>query len=212
MTTASFPLVGLTGGIASGKSTVANWFRSWGGCVIDADQIARDVAAVEGRAYREIVEQFGDEILDAEGAILRAKLGSIIFNDEAARARLEAIMHPAIRRESASRFAACAASGDYRFGVYEAALLIETGIHDHFDWLVVVACSVETQLERILRRDELDEEAARARIDSQLPLEQKVALADYVIDSDTTLEETERRAREVWEEISRRVRERPRHP
>ena len=202
MATERFPIAGLTGGIASGKSTVAGWFKGWGGCVIDADQVARDVAAVGGRAYDEIVTQFGSEILSEDGTIVRPKLGAIVFNDEEARRRLEAIMHPAIRRESASRFASCAASGDYALGIYDAALLVETGIHDSFEWLIVVACSVETQLQRIQMRDGLDEASARARIEAQLPLEQKVALADYVIDSDGTLEETRQRAREVWEAIN----------
>jgi dephospho-CoA kinase len=207
-----FPIVGLTGGIASGKSTVAGWFKDWGGCVVDADQIARDVAAIGGRAYDDIVKQFGPEILSEDRSIVRPKLGAIVFNDSAARRQLEEIMHPAIRHESASRFDRCAASGDCSLGFYDAALLVETGIHESFDWLIVVACSVETQLQRIQVRDGLDSAAGRARIEAQLPLEQKVALADYVIDSDRTLDEMRQRAREVWDEINRLVRERPRHP
>jgi dephospho-CoA kinase len=198
MTASALKVAGLTGGIASGKSTVARWFADWGAFVVDADQVSRDVVAPDGVAFDAVVERFGTEILDHRGRVDRARLGRLVFDDADERRALEAILHPAIREESLRRFDNC----DAPLGVYEASLLVETGVWKEFDWLIVAACSFRTQLERLIARDGLDHEQAHKRLAAQLPLEQKVELADYVIDTGGSLAETERNARVVYEALT----------
>ncbi len=197
------PTVGLTGGIACGKSTVARFLLELGIPVVDADQIARDVVAPGTEGLAEIVEAFGPEVLLPDGTLDRKKLGDRVFGDSVARAKLNAITHPRIGAASAARMAEIAESGA-PYLVYEAALLVENGIHRALAALVVVAASEETQLRRLMARDEIDEAAARARIESQLPLADKVAAADYVIENDGTLEDARERTREVHEQLLER--------
>lgn len=192
-------VAGLTGGIASGKSTVAGWFASWGAYVVDADQVARDVVAPGGPAFDAVVERFGRAIVTAEGGIDRVELGRIVFDRESELKALEAILHPVIREESRRRFENYV--GEAALGVYEASLLVETGAWKDFDCLIVVACAAETQITRLIDRDGLSEEDARKRLASQFPLEKKVELTDHVIDTSGTLEETEARARSVWDAV-----------
>jgi dephospho-CoA kinase len=186
----------LTGGIASGKSTVAAWFASWGAYVVDADQVARDIVEPGGAAFERVVEAFGSSIVTPDGKLDRIELGRIVFDNDADRKRLEAILHPVIRDESRRRFEEHA--GQEVLGVYEASLLVETGAHTDFDCLIVAACSPETQLLRLIGRDDMSEPNARKRLAAQFPLEKKIALADHVIDTNGTLEQTETRARAVW--------------
>jgi dephospho-CoA kinase len=193
-------VAGLTGDIACGKSTVARWFAAWGAHVVDADRVARDVVAPGGPAFDAVVRRFGRSILAADGTIDRAELGRVVFDNPGERKALEAILHPAIRAESERRLADHA--GDAAVGIYEASLLVETGAHDDFDCLIVVACGPETQIARLIERDGLDEEDARKRIAAQYPLEKKIELADHVIDTDGTLEQTERQARAVWDTLT----------
>ncbi len=192
-------VVGLTGGIASGKSTVARWFAGWGAYVVDADRVARDVVVPGGPAYAAVVERFGRSIVAEDGSIDRIELGRIVFDRDTERAALEAILHPAIRAESLRRFAED--SGDAPLGIYEASLLVETGAHEELDGLIVVACTQETQIARLIERDGITEDDARKRLASQYPPERKIALADHVIDTDGTLEQTEARARVVWDAL-----------
>jgi dephospho-CoA kinase len=192
-------VAGLTGGIASGKSTVAGMFAAWGAYVVDADRVARDVVARGGPAYDAVVQRFGATILNNDGAIDRLELGRIVFHDEGERRALEAILHPAIREESRRRFAS--RSGKAAIGIYEASLLVETGTHDDFDILIVASCSAGTQILRLIERDGLSEEDARRRLASQFPLEKKVELADFVIDTNGSLAQTETRARAVWDAL-----------
>lgn len=187
MTTPQKPVIGLTGGIASGKSTVARLLRELGVAVIDADQLAREVVAKGTDGLREIIDTFGAGVLDSAGDLDRAKLGQIVFDDPSARQKLNAITHPRIGRLSAERIAD-AQNGPSPYVVYEAALLVETGIHRGFSALIVVAASTEVQLARSMARDALDEAAARARLAAQLPLSAKVEAADYVITNDGDLE------------------------
>lgn len=189
--------VGLTGGIASGKSTVARRFGLHGIPIVDADEIARDVVRPGMPGLSAIVDTFGDRVLAADGTLDRPALGRRVFEDADARRALEAILHPRIAAESAARFESLSSSSDAPYLLYEAALLVETGRHGDFDALVVVAASVATQLARLLARDGSDEEAARARIASQMPLAEKIAVADYVIWNDGPRGETERRVDEV---------------
>lgn len=175
--------IGLTGGIASGKSTVAARFRELGVPIVDADQLAREVVEPGSDGLREIVHAFGPDVLDASGALDRKKLGALVFDDPDARRTLERITHPRIAALSMQRMAQLATSGA-PYGLYEAALLVENGIHRTLNGLVVVACSPETQLARVMARDGLDEEAARARLAAQKPLADKLAAATWVIWND----------------------------
>ena len=193
-------MAGLTGGIASGKSTVARWFASWGAYIVDADEIARDVVAAGGPAFAAVVERFGESIVTGDGNIDRVELGRIVFDREPELKALEAILHPVIREESRRRFRNHA--GDAALGVYEASLLVETGAWKDFDCLIVVACTVETQIARLVARDGLSKVDARKRLAAQFPLEKKVELADHVIDTSGTLEESEARARLVWNAVT----------
>ena len=193
-------MAGLTGGIASGKSTVASWFAAWGAYVVDADRVARDVVAPGRPAFHAVIERFGPAILGDDGEIDRLELGRTVFHDSGERRALEAILHPAIREESRRRFAL--RSGKAVLGVYEASLLVETGAHEDFDCLIVAACSIETQIARLIERDGFDEEEARARLAAQFPLEKKVELADFVIDTNGSLVETETHARAVWKALT----------
>ena len=177
------PVVGLTGGIASGKSTVAARLRELGVPVVDADALAREVVAPGTPGLEAIVEAFGAGVLTPEGALDRKALGEVVFADAAARKRLEAITHPRIAAAGHARMASLADHpAPYR--VYEAALLVENGLHRAFPALVVVAAEEATQLTRIMARDGLDEAAARARLAAQLPLRDKIAVATDVLRND----------------------------
>ena len=178
----------MTGGIASGKSTVAKRMRMLGAVVIDADQIARDVVQPGQPALVQIAEQFGEHLLLDDGSLNRSALGALVFQDEHQRATLESILHPRIASASMMQIARAQAESAEPI-VYDAALLVENGRHRDFAALIVVACSPETQRERLMLRDGLSHREAQQRLDSQLPLEYKVALADYVIDNDGTLAE-----------------------
>jgi dephospho-CoA kinase len=190
--------VGLTGGIASGKSTVGAVLAGLGAFVVDADQLTHQVSAPGGTAHEALLARFGEDILDDAGQIDRAALGRLVFEDDRARLALNAIVHPEVRRQARRRFAECAADRRARVAVFDAALLVETGAYRDFDRLLVVSCSVETQLRRVIRRTGLTREQAQARIDAQASLDRKLALADYVIDTDSPLDHTRRRAEEVY--------------
>lgn len=195
-------VVGLTGGIASGKSTVAAMFRERGVPVIDADQLAREVVAPGSEGLAEIVAHFGDWVLDDSGALDRKKVGELVFSDDQARAALNRITHPRIAAASQREIAALAATGE-PLAIYEAALIVENQIHRGLAALIVVAVSEAVQLERLVARDRIDAAAARERIDSQLPLADKVAVADYVIDNSGDREATARQVDEVLAALRR---------
>lgn len=188
--------VGLTGGIASGKSTVGRIFQDLGVTVVDADQVAREVVERGSEGLAEIVAAFGDGVLAEDGTLDRKKLAGVVFDDVDARKRLERITHPRIFARSMQLMAAAAARGE-ALAMYEAALLVENGSYKLMQALVVVAASAETQLARVAARDGLDEAAARARMAAQMPLEQKIAVADYVIWNDGDRAALEARTREV---------------
>lgn len=189
---------GITGGVGSGKSTVAQHLRSRGVPVIDADQIAREVVVPGSEGLAAVVAAFGPDVLGPDGALDRARLGGIVFASPDKRRVLNAILHPRIAGLTAERIAALTARGEALIG-YEAALLVENGLADAFRPLVVVAVAPEVQLARVMARDGLTEPEARARIASQLPLADKVAVADHVIDTSHDLEATLRRVDEVLE-------------
>jgi dephospho-CoA kinase len=197
------PTVGLTGGIASGKSTVARLFEKLGIPVVDADAIARQVVRKGTEGLREIVEAFGEGVLDDEGELDRSRLANIVFDDDDARRRLNAITHPRIAETSAEQIAALAQGGP-PYIIYEAALLVENGSHRAFSALVVVAADEATQLARMEARDGLSEADARARLEAQLPVAKKVEVADFVIYNNGTREEAEAQTRAVHRSLLER--------
>jgi dephospho-CoA kinase len=194
---------GLTGGLASGKSTVAARLREAGLPVIDADRLAREVVEPGTPGLAAVAAAFGREILAEDGSLDRAKLAEIVFDDRDKRRILNGILHPRIAAASAERVAALDSAGE-KLACYEAALLVENGLADAFRPLVVVAVSEEAQIERAMARDGATREQARARIAAQLPLATKIAAADYVIDTSGPREETARRVDEVLAEIRAR--------
>jgi dephospho-CoA kinase len=193
-----FLLVGLTGGIASGKSTVSRQLAELGCRVIDADVLAREVVAPGQPALRAIVEAFGPEVLRPDGSLDRPRLGALVFADLEKRRRLEEITHPAIRQRRADALAELAAAGFDGIVVQDAALLIEVGGRADVDRLVVVDAEPGVQRERLMRRDGLDAAEAERRISSQMPLAEKVKLAHYVVDNSDSPEETAAQVRAVY--------------
>jgi dephospho-CoA kinase len=197
-------LFGLTGGIASGKSTAAARFRARGVPVIDADELAREVVAPGSEGLREVVAAFGPGVLAADGGLDRKAVARLVFADAAARKRLEGITHPRITGLSMQRAAALADRGE-PLACYEAALIVENGAADAFRPLVVVACPEEVQVARVRARDGATEDEARARIRAQKPLAEKVALADVVIDTSGTLAQGADRADDALAAVCARV-------
>lgn len=195
---------GLTGGLASGKSSVAKLIAAAGVPVIDADLLAREVVAKGSEGLAEVVKAFGDAVLLPDGTMDRAKVAEIVFADPDKRRRLNGIVHPRIAMLSAQRVADLEAAGA-KLACYEAALLVENGLADAFRPLVVVALPQEIQVARARTRDASTEDQARARIVAQLPLEKKVAAADFVIDNGGDLESTARQVTEVLAAIRRKL-------
>lgn len=189
-------LFGLTGGIASGKSTVAARFRSRGLPIIDADALAREVVAPGTAGAAAVGATFGAQFLDASGAVDRKALGRLVFSDPEARRRLNAITHPRIADLVRDRAGALGDAGE-PLACYEAALIVENGTQDLFRPLVVVACPTDVQVARLRARDGLSEGEARARVLAQKPLAEKVAVADHVIDTAGSREATEARVDDV---------------
>ena len=195
-----FLLVGLTGGIATGKSTVADTLRRLGGEVIDADQLARDVVAPGEPALAEIAREFGD-VLQPDGTLDRKKLGALVFNDPARRKRLEAITHPAIRDRFLARLQELQDTGFEGLVFFDAPVMIESGNYRNMDRLVVVYTDEATQRARLMARDELAEAEATRRMATQMPVVDKAKLADYVIDNCGDRAATEARTREVFQAL-----------
>jgi dephospho-CoA kinase len=181
-------LVGLTGGIGSGKTTVAQMIRERGIPVIDADAIARQVVEPGLPAHSEIAAAW-PEVIAADGRIDRKKLGAIVFSDANSRACLEAITHPRMREQVAVQAAALEAAR-HRLAFVEAALLVESGFYKQLDGLVVVSSSEEVQILRVMARDACSRDAALARIRAQRPLADKLRVADYVLDNGGDIETT----------------------
>lgn len=196
-------IYGMTGGIASGKTSVARLLEEQGALVIDADQIAREAVAPGTPALEALVDAFGPEILHPDGTLNRTALGDTVFNNDDARATLNGIVHPEVARRSAFALAA-ALQTDRRPVIYDAALLVETGRHRDFAGLIVVASSVDAQIRRLMNRDALSEEDARARVASQLPLDEKLAVADFVVDNNGPMETLPQRVEALLQAIRER--------
>ncbi|XXY49591.1 dephospho-CoA kinase [Sorangium sp. So ce269] len=196
-------LFGLTGGLGSGKSTVAARFRAQGLPVIDADALAREVVAKGTEGLDEVVRAFGPEVLLPDGSLDRARVAAVVFADPGKRRQLNAIVHPRITALTLERAAALEAQGE-PLACYEAALLVENRVVDAFRPLVVVAVPEAVQIARAMARDGVTEDEVRARLDAQLPLSSKVAVADYVIENSGDRAATERQADEVLASIRAR--------
>jgi dephospho-CoA kinase len=197
------PTIGLTGGIAAGKSEVSRVLEALGVGIVDADKLAREVVQKGSTGLAEIVREFGAEVLDADGALDRQKLGTIVFGNDEARKKLQAITHPRIGALSAERATAVKASAS-PYVVYDAPLLVEVGAHKGLDALIVVAADDATQIARLLARDGMAHEEARQRIAAQLPLARKIEVADYVIHNDAGLAELRQRTLDVHRQVLER--------
>ena len=189
-------LVGLTGGIASGKSTVAKILRRLGAAIVDADMLSREVVAPGHDGWNEIVATFGREVLQDDQSLDRQKLRTLIFNNPAARKQLEAIIHPRVRALAEQRIREHAAAGAELI-VYEVPLLFEGKIHEWLRPVILVACDVNVQRRRLQQRDSIDAAAAQKIIDAQMSLEEKRRLADYVIENDGSLADLDTQVRAV---------------
>jgi len=192
-----FLLVGLTGGIATGKSTVSAMFAHLGAKVVDADLLAREVVMPGQPAHAQIVKEFGPDVLQEDGALDRKRLGALVFADAQKRKRLEEITHPAIRVRQQRILSVYEEEAFDGIVIWDAALLVESGGAKGMDRVVVVTADPAAELRRLVERDGFSEEEARGRMASQMPLAEKVKVADYVIDNSGSRAETERRVREV---------------
>lgn len=194
-------ILGVTGNIASGKSTIAGGFAQLGAALLDADQLARDVVAPASPVLQQLVEKFGSDILQPDGQLDRDRLGAIIFADPAARQELNRIMHPAIGQLAVERLQQLKHKPEIPLIVYEAPLLFEAGAEGRVDKVLVVKIDPQVQLHRLMQRDIIDEKAAQQKINAQMPQEEKLARADYVIDNSGTVEEALEQVDRLWTEL-----------
>jgi dephospho-CoA kinase len=192
--------IGLTGGIACGKSTVASLLVERGAVLIDADRIAREIVEPGSPALDRISKRFGQAVLDKDGRLIRRRLADIIFNDLEARKALESITHPEIRSIMRQRMEEAENADASKLVVVDVPLLYESGLEAMFQGVMVVYIPVDLQRARLMARDGYTEEEADARIQAQLSIEQKKAMADYVIDNSGTMEQTRHQIERFWQE------------
>lgn len=200
---AGMKLIGLTGGIGSGKSTVAQLMQQQGWRVVDADRIARDVVEPGQPALTELSAAFGEDILNADGSLNRGLLASRAFASREKTDVLNSITHPRIQEETQARFAAARTAGE-EFVVYDMPLLVDNGLNKDMDATVVVDVQADERVRRLVEFRGLDEEDARRRIAAQIPDEVRLAAADYVIDNNGPLEALDEQVEEVVEKLKRR--------
>jgi dephospho-CoA kinase len=196
-------LAGLTGGIATGKSTVSRLFVECGARLIDADVLAREVVAPGRPALQQIVESFGREVLRPDGTLDRDRLGKAVFGDPAQLEKLNAIVHPYVAVAQEQRSREIAGKEPHAVIVYDAALLIEAGAHKRMDKIIVVTADEQTQLARLKARDHLSAEEAGRRIATQMPLAEKAKVADYVIDGTLPMEQLRAEVRRIHDDLKR---------
>ena len=190
--------VALTGGIASGKTTVANLLAEHGALLIDSDQLAREVVEPGTPGLAQVVTRFGEQVLTQTGRLDRQALGEIVFADAAARADLNAIIHPLVRRRRAELIAQAAAG---RIVVSVIPLLVETGLVDQFDDVVVVDVPSQTQVARLVRRNDISPEQAQARLDAQASRAERLAAADWVVTNSGSRAELEAQVERLWSQM-----------
>jgi dephospho-CoA kinase len=198
-------IVGLTGGVASGKTAVSQVLKEEGAFIIDADQIARELVQPHKPAWNELIRAFGKEILQEDGFIHRKKLADKVFADPKKRKLLNQILHPRIKEEMDRRTKEIGQKDPEAIVVIDAPLIVELGDHREMDKLIVVASTQTQQIERLKERDGIGPEEALRILSSQMPVEEKVNLADFVIRNEGSLEETKKRAKEVFKELRKVV-------
>ena len=199
--------VGLTGSIGVGKSFVGSVFVQLGCRLLDADDTAREVVLPGTEGLKNIVNEFGPEVLQPDGALDRKLLGSIVFANPEKRQRLNAILHPRIIERQDQILNAWESEDPHGIAIVDAALMIESGGYKRFDKLIVVHCRPEVQLERLMLRDGMSLDEAQKRIDSQMPQSEKQKFADYLIDTSDGFELTRQRTREVYDKLTRIARQ-----
>ncbi len=196
-TYANAKIIGLTGGIASGKSTISSLFHEHGVAIIDADLISREVVQPNTPGLAQIADAFGDHLITPTGQLDRKRLGSIIFNDVQKREHLNAIIHPLV----AARFLEdiqAHSRANQQWVIYDAALIVENNLQTGFEGLIVVSCDLEIQKERLMRRNQLSEIEANERIASQFPLQKKIEVANWIIDNSGTLEDSKKQVKDLF--------------
>jgi dephospho-CoA kinase len=198
-------IVGLTGGVASGKTAVSQVLKEEGAYIIDADQIARELVQPHKPAWNELIRAFGKGILQEDGFIHRKKLADKVFADPKKRKLLNQILHPRIKEEMDRRTKEIGQKDPEAIVVIDAPLIVELGDHREMDKLIVVASTQTQQIERLKERDGIGPEEALRILSSQMPVEEKVNLADFVIRNEGSLEETKKRAKEVFKELRKVV-------
>jgi dephospho-CoA kinase len=194
-------LVGLTGGIASGKTAVAKILERLGAAVINADDLSREVVEPGKVAWKEIIDAFGTGVLQPDQTLDRQKLRTVIFSDRDGRKKLEAIIHPRVRALAEERIREHTVAG-YAIIVYEVPLLFEVKLHEWLRPVILVACDLETQRRRLQERDHLTQTEAQKHIDAQMSLAEKRRLADYVIENNGSLEEVESQVKAILDKIN----------
>lgn len=198
-------VIGLTGGIASGKTTVSDYLKSLGVCVIDADEVAHEVTSPGSVGFKEIIEEFGEDLLTPEGNLNRKKLGEIVFSDKEALLKLNAIVHPLVIEKIRQMLIEIEHSPCV---VLDVPLLFESGMDDLCDEVWVVAVDEDTQVKRLTERDGYNLDEAIMRVKAQMPLEEKVRRAHRVLDNTGTIEETKRQVDELFKDVIGKLRNR----
>jgi dephospho-CoA kinase len=193
--------VGLTGGLACGKSFVGHSLADLGCYLIEADKLGHEVMLPGAEAYDAIVREFGPQVLDSDGRVNRRKLSGIVWNDPERLGKLSSLVHPPVQVREEIRMAEIARSDPHAIVVVEAAILVETGRYKCFDRLIVVTCASEQQMERALERGSYNKEEILARLNRQLPLAEKLRVADYVIDTSGAKEATLEQVRTVYDKL-----------
>jgi dephospho-CoA kinase len=195
--------VGLTGGIASGKSTVSAMFKELGCSVLDSDAITHELFQPGNAVNAAVAKAFGSGVVATDGSINRKVLGEIVFKDPELRQKLNSLVHPAIKARQAEFLATAGARDPHAIGIVEAALMVEAGTYADYDKLIVVTCRPEIQRERLRQRSGLSGEQIESRIASQMPMEEKIKFADFVIDNSEDAEATRRQVADIYDAMKR---------
>jgi len=199
--------VGLTGGIGCGKSTVAGMLRKKGAYIVDFDRVAHEAQEPGGAAWKAVVAEFGQEILRPDGTLDRDKLGALVFNDEAKRRRLNELVHPAVFEAWLGRLEDIGRERPDAVVIADVPLLFEVGMEALVDLVVLVYCAPEGQIRRIVKRNGYTRDEAALRLRSQMPIDEKVPLADFVIDNGGSVAETAAQVDEIWRVLTEREKE-----
>lgn len=198
-------LVGLTGGMGSGKSLAASYFKALGAQMIDADRISRELVAPGKPAWKEIIEEFGSNVLNPDQTLNRKQIAAIVFNDESKRKKLEDIIHPRVIVEERRLYEKYRQKNSRVLAVIDAALLIESGNYKNVDKVVVVQCGKEEQIRRVMERDGTARSEVENRLHSQMPLEEKVVFGDYILRNDDTRESLKSQVGELYRNLRDQV-------